>query len=368
MKNDRPARISIPLPLRLREARLRWLPPLVWILAIAVLALLWGEHVSSPTMVGQAEPVLANVSCHKPGVLTELRVNRFQKVKAGETVGQVMVTDPKILASSLAVIQAEIDMLRTGGMRPITDQQRTAISYDQLRLDWMRQRTQLATARVNLGLAETELQRMEELFKEKIVSQRMYEQSKAAWERLQQEVSELSKLVAEGEQSFQGLQFTNRTALSTISSDPLHAAIAVQESKLRLTELELSPVLLKAPIDGSVSSILHRPGEAVTAGQTILTVATFNPVRIVGYLRPPVVIEPKPGMDVRIRTRSLHRQVGLAKIIEVGSQLENVPQPLLGQVKLANAELGLPIDISMPSNLQIRAGELVDITLISKGR
>src|SRR5262249_7608277 len=114
MKTDRPAHIPIPFQSRLRELRLRWLPPVVLILAFSCLALLWDKHVVAPTMVGQAEPILANVSSYKAGVLAELRVNRFQKVKAGETVGQVMVTDPKILASSLAVIQAEIEMLRAG--------------------------------------------------------------------------------------------------------------------------------------------------------------------------------------------------------------------------------------------------------------
>ena len=35
-------------------------------------------------------------------------------------------------------------------------------------------------------------------------------------------------------------------------------------------------------------------------------------------------------------------------------------------VKLANSELGLPLSISVPSSLQIRPGELVDLTLVPK--
>ena len=365
MNTDKPRAIPIPLRQRCSDLRLRFLAPVILLAALGGLALLWEHHVMAPGMVGQAEPVLANVSCYKPGVLAELSVNRFQRVKAGDAVGQVMITDPKILASSLAVIQAEIELLRTE-MRPITVQQRTAMDYDQLRLDWMRQRAQLATARVNLGLAETEFHRMSELFKDKIVSERMFEQSKAARERLQNEVEELAKLVSEGELSFQQLQFTNTSDLTKVSADPLHAALAVQESKLRLTEAELSPVILRAPIDGIVNTIFHRPGEAVTAGQPIVAIATFNPVRIVGYLRPPIVVEPKVGMQVQIRTRSLHRQMGIARIVEVGTQMENVPLPLLGAMKMANIELGLPIDISLPPNLPIRAGELVDIVLSSR--
>jgi multidrug resistance efflux pump len=44
------------------------------------------------------------------------------------------------------------------------------------------------------------------------------------------------------------------------------AAIAVQEAKLRLTEAELGPLLLRAPLDGVVAAIYHRSGEAVIAG------------------------------------------------------------------------------------------------------
>ncbi|HEV2392944.1 MAG TPA: HlyD family efflux transporter periplasmic adaptor subunit [Verrucomicrobiae bacterium] len=363
MNADAPKPIPMPLRQRWYEVRLRALPFVVFGGAVCLIALLWNQHAAAPTLVGQAEPVLANISSYKPGVLAELTVNRFQRVKTGDPVGQVLVTDPRILASSLAVIQAEIEMLRVN-MKPVITQQRNAMDYDQLRLDWMRQRAQLATARVNLQLAQTEFHRMSELFKDQIVSQRVYDQAKAAQDRSQSEVDELAKLVAEGEQNFQTLQLTNATEVSKVTEDPLRAAIAVQESKLRLTEAELSPIQLKAPMDGIVSTIYHRAGEAVTAGQPIAAIATFNPVRIVGYLRPPIGDEPKPGMRVEVRTRGLRRHIGFASVLEVGTQLETVPVTMLGPMRLANAELGLPVDISLPPNITIRAGELVDLVIL----
>jgi multidrug resistance efflux pump len=365
MKTDPSLPVPIPLQQRWRDARCRLLPALVFGATLCAIAFLWKDHVAAPTLVGQAEPVLAHVSSYKPGVLAELTVARFQKVKAGDLVGQVILTDPKILASALAVIQAEIDLLRAD-MKPIAAQQRTAMDYDQLRLDWMKERTQLAGARVNLQLAETEFHRTEELFKDKIVSQRLFEQAKAAQERLQQEVEELTKLVAEGELSFKTLQLSNSVEISKVTLDPLRAAIAVQESKLRLTEAELSPLALKAPMDGIVSAIYHRSGEAVTAGESIVSIATLTPVRIVGYLRSPILDEPKAGMQVQVRTRGPRREAGLAQIVEVGTQLESLPVALLGPMKLAGTELGLPIDVSLPANLKIRPGELVDITFLSK--
>jgi multidrug resistance efflux pump len=249
-------------------------------------------------------------------------------------------------------------------MRPVAVQQHNAMDYDQLQLDWMRERTQLATARVNLELAGTDFHRTEELFKDKIVSERVYDQAKASRDRLVSEVDNLQKLVDEGEKNLQMLQLTNSKEISSISVDPLHAAIAVQESKLHLTEAELSPINVLAPIDGIVSTIFHRAGESITAGQPIVAVATLNPVRIVGYLRPPISDEPKPGMTVEVRTRGVPRTAGPAHVIEVGTQLEAVPAALLGPMKLASTELGLPVEISLPERLKIRAGELVDIVLL----
>jgi hypothetical protein len=80
-------------------------------------------------------------------------------------------------------------------------------------------------------------------------------------------------------------------------------------------------------------------------------------------MRTPILNEPKVGMQVQIRTRGPRREEGTATVVEVGTQLEAVPAALLGPVGLAHAELGLPVDISLPADLQIRPGDLVDITL-----
>jgi multidrug resistance efflux pump len=286
-------------------------------------------------------------------------------VKAGDPIGKVRITEPSILASSLSVIQSEIDLLRTE-MTPVLAQQRNAINYNQFRLDWMRQRTQLATARVNLDLAQIEYERDSALFKDQIISAKVLDQSKATRDGFQQEVKELEATVSGGERMIQELQLTNAPDIAKATDDPLRAAIAVQEAKVRLAESELSPLPLKAPIDGIVSVVYLRAGEAVSAGQPIVAISTLEPVRIVGYLRPPLLQEPKAGMKVEVRTRGVRRAIGQATIVDVGSQYEAVPDILMGPIKFSNLELGLPINVSLPPNLRLRAGELVELTLLSE--
>ena len=105
MKPDGPARIPIPLPQRWHDVRVRYFPWVLFAGAVVAGGVLWREHAATLGMVGQAEPVVSNVSCHRTGVLLELAVERFQRVRMGDPIGRVMVADPKILAASLAVIQ-----------------------------------------------------------------------------------------------------------------------------------------------------------------------------------------------------------------------------------------------------------------------
>ena len=230
----------------------------------------------------------------------------------------------------------------------------------------MKERAGLASARVNLQLTETEWRRAEDLFKAKLESEQLRDIARAAYQVSVHQVEELTSLLAEGEQSFKDLQVTNNADISIISDAPLRAAIAVQEAKLRQVEAELNPITLKAPIDGVVTLIQHFSGEAVTAGQPIVSIASAEPTRIIGYLRSPLTLEPSAGDRVEIRTRRRHRVTASAQIIAVGAQLETVPAVFSGMGRLDTAQQGLPLNISLPENLKIHPGELVDITLLPK--
>jgi multidrug resistance efflux pump len=360
-----PAPIPIPWSQRWRDVRQRFIPAVLFIALLFALAQLWKKYASGATLVGQAEVVPANVSCYKPGMLAQLYVNRFQTVKAGDLVGQVLVTDPKILASSLAVIQAEIESLRVS-QTPVAAEQRLAMEYSEVRLHWMAQRAELGVAKADLLVAEADFHRTEELFKDKIVSERAYDLAKAKRDSLRNKVDELAFSVEDQGRRVDLLQPTNTAQISKVSDQALQTAIAVEDSKLRLTEAELSPITLHAPVDGMVDVIYHRVGEAVTVGEPIVGIAPSNAVRIIGYLRPPLLEEPKLGERVEVHTRGPQRQVGTAKIIEVGTQFEPRPPALQIPVRLANTELGLPLSISVPASLKIRPGELVDLTLFPK--
>jgi multidrug resistance efflux pump len=231
----------------------------------------------------------------------------------------------------------------------------------------MDQRVQLATARVKLELAEADLKRDEELFRDKIVSQQILDAARTARDALQTEIKERSTLVAEQEERLKSLNLgTNGVAYpsDTTPEDVLRASIKVQEEKLRLTEAELRPITLTVDMEGTVSAVHHRSGEAVLAGEPIVTLTAINSDRIIGYVRQPISFEPKVGQRVEVRARSLRRCVGEAEIVEVGAHMEPISAALS---PLSNAhihEVGLPVLVSVPRSQKLLPGEIVDLRIL----
>jgi multidrug resistance efflux pump len=357
--------IPVPCRERCRALRVYLLPALAYLLSIGVLAALWRQRVAAVTLVGQAEPLQVQVNADRPGVLADITVGRFQQVAAGDSIGQLLVTDPQVLACSLDVIRAEIDLLRVDRKGQV-QRQRAATDCTQLRMDWLNHRVHLASARVDLGLAEADLRRKADLLGKGVETQQCVERAQADRDRWQQRVEELQRLVAQVGQTIQDQPVAASDERSAAEEEELRAAIGVQEAKLRLAESQSSPIDLRAPIAGVVCTVYRHSGEAVKAGETIVTITAAQPTHIVGYVRQPPALRVTPGTQVEVRTRGVPRQAGAARVVEVGTQYETVPAVLQTPQRAPEAVLGLAVEISVPPGLGIRPGELVDISLTER--
>ena len=67
------------------------------------------------------------------------------------------------------------------------------------------------------------------------------------------------------------------------------------------------------------------------------------------------------GDTVEIRTRGSDMQKASGQVLKVGPKLELFTQPLRVRGFAANQERGLPILISLPANLNVYPGEVVDL-------
>jgi multidrug resistance efflux pump len=347
--------IRSPFGYRWREFRINLVPVIVFFTVLGLVAVSWKHYIAAPSVIGEVENARVNLIHTQPGLLAELNVERFQKVTKAQVIGRLYTLDPEQLKASVAAIEADVKVLKA---RMAVDEERNELNYEQLRLDSLARRAELAIARANLQQAELELQRVTQLHKEKVASDFEFDVATRDRARLVSEVSEKEKLLTHVEQSLGRLSPGPR---QNPKAELFSAAIQAQENRLMLLE---GPLLLKAPIDGVVSFINHRPGERVMAGDPILTISPEHSDRIIGYLRQPLSSVPKVGSPVKVRTRGPARQTGIAKVLQIGGDMQPITAPMRIRGYDTSQERGLPFLVEVPAGMAVVPGELVDLILL----
>jgi multidrug resistance efflux pump len=355
-------RIPVPWRHRWREIRIRGVPVFVFLVTGAIAFQLWSGRVASANLQGVAVGATAEVRSPQGGILFELDVDPFQPVSAGTVVGRVMTTDPQVLAARLAVVLAEVEMMRHG-LGPMDNLRRNELNRSTLDMDLMRDRITLASARIEQDRVNREYDRIARLREADLVTEDEYDRIRTERDRLALEIAEQDILISSMSQGL--AQADNRDGAS-VGDAPLSAAIRMQEERLRLIEAELMPVEIVSPIDGLVSGVVRRTGETVTAGEPIVVVHSPRLEYVVGYLPHPLRIDPEPGMRVVVRSRSTNRAQYEGEVVAVGAQvgamegLQPHPTQLL--------PTGLPIKVTLDRGAAIRPGEVVDMTLFDRPR
>jgi len=346
--------IPTPVGQRWREFRIQVLPLIIFLFVLLAVVILWRSFVQPSGIVGEVESIKADLISLQDGLLTRLDVDRFERVEAGQDIGELTSANDETLRTSIAAVEADLRVMEA---RIAIDQQRNEQSYHQMKLDIWKEQVALAGDKASLIQASNTFKRYSELLNQaqKIVSDDEYDIAKANFERLQSLVEQRTKSIVELTDSLLKLQPNP----SPESQDSVEKAI-----KARIAELQesLKPVTLKAPMSGIISTIYHRAGEKVVKGVAILTVTAPNSDRVVGYLRQPIHARPTTNDTVVVRTRSTKRQIITGAIERVGSQMELI-NPALLSTDGNRVEVGLPILVRLPEKTKLVPGEFVDVTI-----
>ena len=382
---DKLPRIPSPPGTVWREFRVTVLPFVVFAVVLGLTVVSWRNYVGPSALVGEVEAVRSVIASAQPGRVTQLKVTRLQRVKAGDPLLQVLAADPKVLDAQLSLNRAQLAFLRQGVDSKVR-QQNNRINFAKLRLDWLAQRVELAAVRARTNYLAGELERGRLGFMGLGTngvglrpdpgavgygSFAAYQLAEADMAEAEAQIVELAKLIDDIELVM--TQMTPEEAkLAEDIPNAIKAAIAVQEQELRLLEIQLAPVTFTAPMDAVVAAINHREGENVVAGEPILILSAVSSDRIIAYLRQPLNFEARTNQPVEVRARSHQRDLGQGRILSIGTQMEPILPELLparasggltasGPSVTGPTEYGLPIVVSLPVGMKLLPGEIVDL-------
>jgi multidrug resistance efflux pump len=351
--------IPTPPAERWREFRIQALPLITFVVVLAAVVLMWRQYVLPTNIVGEVEAVRANVISSVDGTIKELKVKRFQRVAAGEEIAVVTTMDPASMQASFRNVEAEMKVLRA---RMELDIKRNDQSFESTRLDYLKERVELNLLRVNAHFYQKEVNRLQQLLTNTppLVDQTTYDNALSLATAAVTNIADKEIYLAEKEKTLARLAPGHGTDADKAIAESIDAAEALLRSEGQI-------VSIKSPIDGMISAVFRFQGEKIVANANvpIVTVSAVQPTRIVGYVRKPFSGLPKQGDVVTIRRPSFKREVAQGVVLEVSSQLEQIPLTLIPAQPGVKIEMGLPFAVSVPAELALIPGETVDL-MVSK--
>lgn len=351
----------IPTPLRQRWKvfRTEFLPLGMLLLSAVAVYMLWDLEVTPVGLPGEVYGQHSEVPAPATGWIRGLALEPFSEVRAGDILAQIEVMPAPRMEAALAVLQAELALMERGGLDPILDQQRNLLNEESLKRDWLQARADLASLRVRARQAELDFRRISQLFEREQVSASDFDQARATFEALSAEETERAHLVESLERAVQRVRGpeNGNDGLASL----MQGTLALQETRLRALEAELLPIPLIAPISGIVTELFRTEGEFAQAGTPLMTLRATEPEFIVGYLKMPTRWEPTVGTSVWIDLPDgRRRDAQPAQVLRVGAHFEPMGPAFQHPVALRE-ERALPIKISLPPDLPLRPGQIVQI-------
>ncbi len=336
------------------------MPILIFVGVVACVVYLWREAGISSYLSGVAEGVRSTVTCPQVGWLQQVHVRPYQVVKSGDPIAVLVPRDPRV---ALDLLQSQLAIARLRLQPTVAEQ--NAMNFEQLRVDLLKTRSELAVAKVNLERTENDVLRNTPLYKEKLVSEEIYDLSVKMRDLHRAEVETKTRSVIELDRRLQELG-TLGIPREAQAGDLAQTMLVEVEAMRDAVQTNFGPVILRAPISGMVSFVYRQQGENVVDGEPLLVINGQWADRIVGYLRQPYVLEPEVGMDVLVSTRDRNSRKFWSEVSQVGAQLETITNSLAFLRMGALLDAGLPVVVDVPSNMQIRPGEVVDLAFRSR--
>ncbi|SDG55325.1 HlyD family secretion protein [Desulfosporosinus hippei] len=221
------------------------------------------QQQSATDFTGNAEAQEVSVNTKIPGRVVKLNVQEGLQVRAGDIVAQIDDSDLKAKeeAAQAAVKVAQGDIIKaTAAMSATNSATTAAITKAQVGVE---------KAKTDAELALKTYQRMLDLHKAKVIADQDMDGVENKYK--------LSLVGVEAAEADLGMAQAARAQLDVYAADiqRAQASQAAAEGQLKEIENNLAEAQIKAPCDGTVTSLNVKEGEMVSQGLPLMSVTNY---------------------------------------------------------------------------------------------
>lgn len=265
----------------------------VGIIAIAIIGFCFLKK-PADLIEGQADASSVRISGKLPGRVVELYVKEGDNVKAGDTLVHIH--------SSLA----EARLFQAQAMEDAAAAQNRKIDRGTRSQVIATAQQLLAQATAARTIAQKTYDRMENLYKERVVSEQRRDEAKAAFDAA----------VAGEKAAAEQLSMARQGAQS---EDKQSAAAMVNVAKGGVEEVNalLQDQYLTAPCDGQIDQVFPEVGELVSLGSSIMSVLKINDKWVTFNVREELLNDMKMGEKIKVMIPALDKREIEAEIFYI---------------------------------------------------
>ena len=375
-----PPKIHIPLNQRWKWLRYQWAPIVLFGFAVALTMRLWSSHIGASVSIGEVYGKRWDMGSKIAGKLAGPSLEPFQRVKSGDVVIVLEAEEREqaieVLRAEMKQLASQLEQIREKTRIDERNEQFTQLNLARNYSVWIEQR------RLTQLQLKTQLEADKRLFEQyaatySIIKRNFDKGNSTAMEeiqyRMQRElvkarITQTVAAIKEAARQINAAEERQKLLPQVVDIDvekllqPIREQINVEAEKIKQIEAGIDEMTVRAPADGTITAIFKRPGQAVVAGEPVLTIASNEAEYVVSYVRQGRnTVQPLPAAKVNLRLRRLPVTTEDSKVVEVGPHVELIPQHQLRDPKIL--EWGVPVKIHLPDNLRhrVRPGELLDV-------
>jgi multidrug resistance efflux pump len=378
----------IPTPWKRRWTRFcyRGVPVLGFVGCLVMTLWLWQRQGRMPMLQGEVVAMRVDVTAGCDGVLVPLAREPwrlFDTVQAKQVIARL---DDRGVLASLDTNRKELQRIRADleaavakasldeadrDLSYLREATQLAVEHGRLLLSALDRTMQVEADRLALQRCDARIEHFKPLHEKNAIPDLQWTEEKIARATVAKRLEEGMAALRKTEDEEKAVREKRERLPARVAAEtakllaPFQAAIESQQARIREREVTIEQLIVRTPIDGVICAILHRPGENIRAGNTILTIADPRGQHIVSYVRPDQRWQPLPGMTTEVRLRSPASRPVATRIERVGPHVESVPLHLCRDPK--TPEWGLPVLITIPEGLPARPGELLDVSILFEG-
>lgn len=310
---------------------------------------------------GTIEATEVEASFNLAGIVASVEVEEGDKVKAGQVLARL--DDRKLQASlneakaAVATARARLPLLEAtirqtdAATAAGLDQAHNQVLVAQARLE--QAEAALARATVEKDRAAKEWRRIELLFRQNAVTASQRDDAQAALAASESATRE-AKAAQEAAQAAlkQALAAQAQAQAERLGLERLHKEIALAQAQVAQAEAQigvldetLRETVITAPISGVVISRNIEPGEVVSPGSSVVTLADLDHVHLRAYIPETALGRVKLGQAVSVTTDTFPEKTYLGRVAFISDQAEFTPKSV--QTKEERVKLVFRIKVAL---------------------